>query len=69
MQSLLNRDISPSCKYCLLGRMSPDKKSILCVKRGVMSLESSCRRFKYDPLKRQPPRLPKIGQFSREDFE
>ena len=26
------------------------------MKRGIMPVEGSCRRFRYDPLKRVPPR-------------
>ena len=43
---------------------------IACPKKGVMSPGSSCRAFKYDPLKRVPPRPTKpagVG-LSDEDF-
>lgn len=69
MQRLFNTKISPACEYCFFGRLSPDLQSILCSKKGVTSLSSSCRHFKYDPLKRQPKRQPKLKEYSKEDFE
>ena len=65
---LFSDNISPACEYCLHGRMTADKQSVLCVKHGVMMLSSSCKKFKYDPLKRTPNRQPKLGTFKNEDF-
>ena len=28
----------------------------MCVKRGVVPMEHHCRAFRYDPLRREPPR-------------
>ena len=42
----------------------------MCDKKGVMSAGSHCRAFKYDPLKRIPPR-PVKADFTKlkdEDF-
>ena len=42
----------------------------MCLKKGVMSAADHCRAFRYDPLKRVPPR-PNAPDFSRlreEDF-
>ena len=42
----------------------------MCLKKGVMPAASHCRAFRYDPLKRVPPR-PNAPDFSRlrdEDF-
>jgi len=68
--TLLNqKDIAPACSYCLHGRLSADKQSILCVKRGIMLLTSRCRKFRYDPLKREPQKQPRLQEFRSEDFE
>ncbi|MEG0979594.1 MAG: hypothetical protein RR911_04220 [Oscillospiraceae bacterium] len=69
MQRLINTDISPACEYCYLGRLSSDNCSVLCSRNGVMSPSSSCRHFKYDPLKRHPKRTPKLREYSKEEFE
>ena len=51
---LFQKDIEPRCAYCQRGAQLEDDK-ILCVRKGVVSPGGSCRRFKYDPLKRVPP--------------
>lgn len=63
------QDIAPKCEYCLYGRRSPDGETILCEKKGIVPLDSVCKKYKYDILKRQPKRKPKMPEFSAEDFE
>ena len=49
----------------------PDADQVVCDKKGVMSGASHCRAFRYDPLKRVPPR-PAKADFSGlkdEDFQ
>ena len=43
---------------------------IACMKNGVVSVSFSCRRFKYDPLKRIPPKPVSLGadKYKSEDF-
>ena len=40
------------------------------MKRGVVPVEHACRAFRYDPLKRVPPRpsAPDFSRFEGEDF-
>ena len=60
---LFQKKIEPRCTYCARGRaLSEDQ--VICDRKGVMSAGSSCRSFKYDPLKRVPPR-PAKADFSR----
>ncbi len=69
MKKLFNKkDISPSCSYCSHGRLAPDKESVLCYKKGVVSLSYACRKFQYDPLKRKPLRPKPIEKFEESDF-
>ncbi|MEQ2456731.1 hypothetical protein [Flavonifractor hominis] len=66
---LFQKDIEPRCAYCERGTQL-DEDKILCSKKGVVSPGSSCRSFRYDPLKRVPP-PPVVPDFSRlkdEDF-
>ena len=66
---LFQKDIEPRCAYCQRGTQLEEDK-ILCVKKGVVSAAAHCRAFRYDPLKRVPPR-PNAPDFSRlrdEDF-
>lgn len=67
---LFQTSIEPRCAYCAKGReLGPDQ--ILCPKRGVMSGGSHCRAFRYDPLKRVPPRPAKLAGagLSDKDFK
>ncbi|HIU35625.1 MAG TPA: hypothetical protein IAC53_03340 [Candidatus Fimenecus excrementigallinarum] len=61
--------IAPKCAYCRHGTLSADKTSVLCKKRGVVSPDGRCRKYKYDILKRQPPHRQKPPAFSEADFE
>lgn len=66
---LFKKDIEPRCAYCKRCAVL-DEDRILCIKKGVMSASGSCSRFRYDPLKRVPPK-PLHADFSRlreEDF-
>lgn len=68
MNKAFGKDIEPRCEYCARGELSPDGESVLCIKRGVMLTYSHCRKFTYDPLKRQPSKKPPLPEFSKEDF-
>ena len=59
----------PACKYCLRSQRTEDDTIILCPKKGVVLAEDSCRRFKYDPLKRQPGNMPELGNYTADQFE
>ena len=67
---LFQKGIEPHCAYCAHGRELDDDQ-ILCPKKGVMAAGSHCLRFKYDPLRRPPPRPTKIAGtgLSDEDFK
>lgn len=65
---LFRKNIEPRCAYC--ARANPlNEQSATCKRRGIVSLGDSCRLFKYDPLRRVPPK-PAIlrGAFSTSDF-
>lgn len=62
---LFRKKIERSCSYCLYGAHLENER-ILCSKKGVRAAEDRCRRFKYDPCKRIPPKT-KALDFSRYD--
>lgn len=69
MKKLFNFTKTPACEYCRHGRLSPDDKMILCVKKGIMMPNSSCASFKYDPLLRKPkPKSRIFKDYSEDDF-
>ena len=62
-------DITPACRLCSHGMIAADGDCVLCVKTGIRQLDSSCRSFKYDPLKRVPKKNIGIGSFTEEGFK
>ena len=67
---LFRKDMDHRCAYCAKGsRIGEDK--VACVKRGVVMPEDHCGAFKYDPLKRVPPRPMKLDtdKLREEDFQ
>ena len=47
--------IDPRCAYCIHGSTISETQ-VACVKRGVVDSAYHCGAFRYDPLKRVPPR-------------
>ena len=67
---LFEKKREPRCAYCQ--KCVPlDEESVICPKRGVVSAGFHCRSFKYDPLKRVPPRPAKLAGvgLKDEDFQ
>ncbi|MPM78911.1 hypothetical protein SDC9_125926 [bioreactor metagenome] len=66
---LFDKKIEPRCSYCQKS-VCLEPELVLCVKKGVMPAGERCSAFRYDPLRRVPPRAP-APDFSRlkdEDF-
>ncbi len=67
---LFKRDMEPCCSWCEYGAKISDTE-VACLKRGIVSAAGACGKFKYDPLKRDPP-VPealKTEGLSQEDFD
>ena len=64
---LFRKKIARSCQYCNNATKLNDTE-VLCSKRGIMSIEKSCRKFSYDPCKRIPSKA-KVSDFSKYDTE
>lgn len=58
---LFRKKIERSCAYCANGAHLGDGQ-ILCAKKGLKTVDDQCRKFKYDPCKRIPPK-PKAVDF------
>ena len=67
--NLFSKEISPACQYCQYGFLTRDGKSVLCEKKGVMSPDSSCHKYRYAPLKRIPKRPKPLPKMDPSDFE
>ncbi|MBR4123420.1 MAG: hypothetical protein IKT93_03270 [Clostridia bacterium] len=65
---VFNKKLPHRCEYCIHGIGSQYSDEILCIKRGITAAGDSCRKYKYDPLKRQPLRQKIADNYSPEDF-
>lgn len=69
MKSIFRKDIEPQCAYCEHGTVTANKDTVICKKQGaIMQSFSKCKKFKYDPLKREPKVISLTNTFSKEDF-
>lgn len=64
---LFRKKIQRSCIYCAHGTKIDDGQ-VLCVKKGVVSVDGKCRKFDYDPCKRIPAKA-KAMDFSKYDTQ
>ncbi len=66
---LFRKRIPRSCTYCAHGTaMGTDQ--VLCWKKGAVSAFYGCRKFRYDPCKRIPPKMKALDldKYENEDF-
>ena len=52
-----NLDLDRICEKCEFSTAICDDFYVLCKKRGVVPAGHCCRRFVYDPLKRDPGKI------------
>ena len=67
-EKAFNKNLTPRCEYCAHGRTLPGITEIICKKKGITYSDDSCRRYKYDPLKRNPKKTEISDNYSPEDF-
>lgn len=60
---LFRRKIDRYCTYCMFAR-KVNNEQVICEKQGIVLASHHCRRFRYDPLKRIPPKA-KVQDFSK----
>ena len=65
---LFRRKIERACDYCARA-VKIDEETMVCAKRGLVFPEDSCRRFRYDPLKRVPESTGMDLPLGREDAD
>ena len=66
---LFRKKIERYCAYCsFAGKI--DEETMICQKCGVVPAMHQCRRFRYDPLKRVPPKAKPedFSRFDKKDF-
>lgn len=60
---LFRKKIEQDCLYCRYGTKL-DEDLMLCAKKGIVPRCDDCRKFRYDPFKRVPPK-PQALDFSK----
>ena len=53
-KKFINKNITPKCEYCIHSTDFSDNSEKLCKYKGIVENSNSCRKFKYDILKRKP---------------
>ncbi len=67
LKKLFGKNIEPKCEYC---RYCVNRKGGASVCRyGLPSEDKVCRKYEYDPLKREPRVLPSLQRFTADDFK
>lgn len=66
---LFRKKINRYCGYCQHGAAMSDDQ-ILCSKRGVVAASYCCRKFRYNPCKRIPPKMKSLDfeKYQETDF-
>jgi len=66
---LFRKNMEPHCCYCEKGSCLNDGR-VVCRKKGIVDGAGHCAAFRYDPLKRIPPRPAELDteKLSEEDF-
>ena len=65
---LFSKDIEPACAWCEHALPSQDGLALLCEKCGIVSPSFCCKKYVYDPLKREPKPPVPLGTFAPEEF-
>lgn len=55
-----NADLPRVCRFCERATLISDEENVLCSVRGIVLADYCCRKFSYDPLKREPKMPPPI---------
>lgn len=67
---LFKGNTEPQCACCEYAEIAEGNDVVVCRKiGGVMQLYSKCKKYRYDPLKREPKRISFSADFTKQDFE
>lgn len=67
-KSMFDKTLPKRCEYCVFGTKSDFSDDVLCKKYGITHFSDSCRKYKYDPLKRKPKSAKPSDNYNPEDF-
>ena len=61
-------DCQKICLFCENANHLKDTDDVICRLKGVVSQDFSCRKFVYDPLKREPVLRPALLEIDKDDL-
>ena len=64
-KQLFGNNIVPSCAYC--ERSAVEGSAQFCTAHKTLK-NGKCKKFKYNPIKREPKGMAPLKSFSKEDF-
>lgn len=65
---IYNKKLQKACKYCVHSHDFGSQDELLCAKRGAVSQDDYCGKYKYDATKRVPVKASIANSYSDEDF-
>ncbi len=66
---MFDKTVIKKCEYCLSATPIGNDGEMICLKRGIVNSDDLCRKYKYDPLKREPKKQKIADNYSAEDFK
>ena len=65
---LFNKKLPHACKNCVFSRDFGSQSEVLCRIRGAVTMNDSCRKYRYDATKRVPVKTIVANNYKSEDF-
>ena len=65
---IFGKDIAKYCAFCEYSSDLKTNDEMVCIHRGIVDKAFTCKKFKYDPLKREPVSKPKLKEYSDKTF-
>lgn len=67
-KKMFDKNIPKKCGYCFFADTAISSGKVLCLKKGPVDFEDCCRKYKYNPLLREPLKMQPQKDFKEEDF-
>ena len=66
-KKLFENNITPRCDYCK--KKKKNNSGNPTCPYGLQTIGEPCKRYVYDPLKREPQSMPTLPKFTADDFK
>lgn len=68
MSKKIKHEINRVCAFCELAERMNNQEKMLCSRKGVVASDYCCKKFIYDPLKREPAAPVKLPEVDPADL-